>query len=492
MTFVQRDSLIVGAGPSGLSAALALARGGAAPLVLEASHSVGGLMRSLRESEHVLDLGRKELYTRFPEVNTLWEEILGNDYRAYPHRVGSLYRGRIVELSGRFRGPTRGMPAAWLFAGGLAMLGGWAAGSLRRPKSLQDYWHHRVGPVFARILAQGYWEKFRGRRWADLPPPETDPGSGYSLGVIGQAMRVARRGGVQTQAEWRHPARGTGQLFEGMAGAVRRLGGAIEHGVEVALVSPLADDCIEVEVRAGAETRHYRTRHLVTSLSIERFWELMPGGASAGPATPAQPAERQVILVYLFFDEPPRFPHAWLEVNDPDLPCGRITNYAAFQGSMVPEGRCCLCVETFLDEASPPAVVNESAQVAQALDAITAAGLASLERLTGAHVLQLSRTNAAASWREAQSVERRRLVQALACFPAIYHVNRPGSDWACLAGLLAGEAILKGDRRTFDARADPTRRHVEAENDGGGGGGHTSWAERPYATDRHTRRPPFP
>jgi len=45
------------------------------------------------------------------------------------------------------------------------------------------------------------------------------------------------------------------------------------------------------------------------------------------------------VLVYLLLDEPCRFPHAWLEVNDTALKCGRITNYAAFNGDMVPDGK---------------------------------------------------------------------------------------------------------------------------------------------------------
>ena len=65
------------------------------------------------------------------------------------------------------------------------------------------------------------------------------------------------------------------------------------------------------------------------------------------PAKPPADVEQSVVLVYLFLDEPCRFPHAWLEVNDTELRSCRITNYAAFNGDMVPEGKACLCVEFF-------------------------------------------------------------------------------------------------------------------------------------------------
>lgn len=63
--------IVLGAGPSGLAASLALCRGGLQPLVLERDDDVGGLMRSFRWRQFTVDLGRKELYTRFPEVDAL-------------------------------------------------------------------------------------------------------------------------------------------------------------------------------------------------------------------------------------------------------------------------------------------------------------------------------------------------------------------------------------------------------------------------------------
>ena len=101
------DTLVVGAGPSGLTAADHLAAAGRRPLVIERSDQVGGLIRSLKRGAFVVDLGRKELYARIPEIDRLWNSVLGTAYRPYPHRVGSLFNGRILELSGRHRGPLR-------------------------------------------------------------------------------------------------------------------------------------------------------------------------------------------------------------------------------------------------------------------------------------------------------------------------------------------------------------------------------------------------
>ena len=94
-------SLILGAGPSGLAAGYMLAKAGVKPLVLEKDKVPGGLMRSIKHGNFIMDLGRKELYNRIAKVDALWSEILGSDYRDYPHRGGILYKGRIIDMSPR-------------------------------------------------------------------------------------------------------------------------------------------------------------------------------------------------------------------------------------------------------------------------------------------------------------------------------------------------------------------------------------------------------
>ena len=60
-------------------------------------------------------------------------------------------------------------------------------------------------------------------------------------------------------------------------------------------------------------------------------------------------------------------PRAWLEVNDTELKSGRITNYAAFGGDMVPEGKACLCVEFFCVGNDPITRLSQPKVVALAV-----------------------------------------------------------------------------------------------------------------------------
>ena len=126
-------TLIVGAGPSGLAAAHRMTQAGIVPLIVERSGTAGGLMRSIAHGDFRIDMGRKELYTRIPEVDRLWRRLLGADYRQYPRRVGSLYRGRILEMSNRHRGFRRGLPWPWLICGGIDLLLCWLGAAMSSP-----------------------------------------------------------------------------------------------------------------------------------------------------------------------------------------------------------------------------------------------------------------------------------------------------------------------------------------------------------------------
>jgi protoporphyrinogen oxidase len=458
-------TLIVGAGPSGLATAHRLAEGGIVPLVVEKNQAAGGLMRSIRRGDFTLDIGRKELYARIPEVDRFWREILRDDYREYPHRVGSLYRGRILELSSKYRGPRRGLPLSWLISGGLDLMRCWLGSRLSEPANYQEYWYRRAGRRFARIFAQGYWEKFRGQAWAEMPAPDTEidgsHASSYSFNAIRQGLRLASQGGPQTQTRWRHPAKGSGQISDLMLDRLRRKGVPIAFETEVISIKAADGQVFEVTTRSATGLDNHYPGHLVSSMQIEDLAKLLVDTSRlrAKAARPPADVEQNVVLVYLFLDEPCRFPHAWLEVNDTELKSGRITNYAAFNGNMVPEGKACLCVEFFCVGDNPIMRLSAPEVAALAIRECVDNGLIDLRKLVDTLVTTMRRTNAAASWRDWQKAFKRQLLEEVSGVENLFHVNRPGMDWATFAGMMAAESILEGFRSEFDRRADPTKRY---------------------------------
>ncbi len=461
MQICQTHSLVIGAGPSGLAAAYRLAEAGLKPVIVEKSPYFGGLMRSIRHGSFIVDLGRKELYSRIPEVDALWNDLLGEDYRPYSHRVGSLYRGRILEMSSRFRGIRRGMPFPSFVGGGIDLCRAWMLSGFRKPRNYRDYWYQRAGRRFARALAQGYWEKFRGQPWVELPVPETHADGqvvrSYSFGAIAHGMKLASQGGTSGQRQWRHPARGTGQVCGVLARRLKELGVEILFGSEIFGMASQDHAITDIFAKSPSGCVHYQAKNVISSLQVEALVSLI-GRSAASDTVPVR--QRTVVLAYLFLYEPPRFPHAWLEVNDPALNCGRITNYAAFNGDMVPPDQTALCVEFFLDADDRLLTRTDEEWLRLAASECASAGLIDTARICDSLLVRFDRCNAAASWRESQESERLQMFGDVRPYRNLYHVYRPGTDWATFAGLMAAESIVSGDRSSFDRRADPTQSYT--------------------------------
>jgi len=66
------DTVVLGAGPAGLAAGHILAKAGRKPLVVEKGKVAGGLMRSIKRGDFIVDIGRKELYNRLAKVDGMW------------------------------------------------------------------------------------------------------------------------------------------------------------------------------------------------------------------------------------------------------------------------------------------------------------------------------------------------------------------------------------------------------------------------------------
>lgn len=452
-------TLVLGAGPAGLTVGYQLARGGVLPVIVERESGAGGLMRAVRRGPFTVDLGRKELSTRIPEVDHLWSDLLGDAFRPYVRRVGVLYKGRILETDSSFRGHRRGMPPQMLVTAAADLLRCWWRLGPTRPQDYEQYWHRRCGAYLSGVLAQGYWEKFRGVRWKDMPVPGTMPSRSTRTAAMRSGLALSR-GGPDTMA--RHPIQGSGQICEVLEERIEALGGRFHFGTVVSNMEVVAGRVDTVTVERDRSQVVYEPAHVVSSLPVELLARFLASGGSgtSGTKLPSHAGERprtarSALLVYLFLAEPPRFPHAWLEVTCPHTRAGRITNYAAFGGNMVPPGKTCLCVEFFCGSDSSLLRLSDEQVFELALLECGRSMLVRPDHLVDHLVLRLPGADAATSWRD-WTESKRRLVSEITEIENLYSVNWPGTDKATYAGMEAANAILTGDRSTFDPLSPAT------------------------------------
>src|SRR5688572_29432641 len=86
--------------------------------------------------------------------------------------------------------------------------------SLIKPRTYAEWVYGGTGRLYSQLTEQAYWEKIHGKRWSEIPVPVGDEGpSRLRFGGL-MEMLSGVHGASVPATEWRHPARGAGQISE--------------------------------------------------------------------------------------------------------------------------------------------------------------------------------------------------------------------------------------------------------------------------------------
>ena len=93
----DHDALVLGGGPAGLTAGYILAKSGVPAAVVEAQGQVGGLAQTVEIDGYRFDLGGHRFFTKSPEVETLWHEVIGEEFLLRPRLSRIYWHGKLLE-----------------------------------------------------------------------------------------------------------------------------------------------------------------------------------------------------------------------------------------------------------------------------------------------------------------------------------------------------------------------------------------------------------
>jgi protoporphyrinogen oxidase len=342
-----------------------------------------------------------------------------------------------------------------------------------KPRNVEEYFYQKRGRQLTQTFSQGFQEKLTGRKWSDISIPRdggSDNGAGFLSTLKGALVRTFSQKEVNTyKGIWRHPAKGSGQISEILAEEIVRLGGRVHYQAKVMQIASSQGIINAVTAEIGSETTVFEPSYVVSSIPPEFLKRLLFLQSSA-PASPSHESlssaapKRTVVLVYLFLNEEPRFPHAWLNVTCSSTRIGRITNYSGFNGDMVPKGKTCLCCELYCFGPDPLLEMKDEEIAQKALDDCAAPGLVNPAKCFHRLVFRFPGADASQNRDNWMSPSRLKLLAELEQYKNLYYVNRTETDIATLAGMEAAEAILSGDRTYFDRRVDPAELGIRSES----------------------------
>ncbi len=153
--------VIIGGGPAGLTAAYELSKQGVKPIVLEMGARVGGIARTEVFNGYRMDIGGHRFFTKVPEVEALWHEILGDDFLVRPRLSRIYYNRKFILYPLRFADALSKLGVGQSF---LVLMSYFRSKILpyRNEKTFEEWVSNRFGTRLYRIFFKTYTEKVWG------------------------------------------------------------------------------------------------------------------------------------------------------------------------------------------------------------------------------------------------------------------------------------------------------------------------------------------
>ena len=334
-------TVIVGAGPAGLTAALELGRLGREGVVFEADELVGGISRSVPFRGCRMDIGGHRFFTKVPEVEALWHEILGDDLLVRPRLSRIYYRGRFFDYPLRPLNALRGLGVVEA----ARVLASYVRAQLMPAADERtfDAWvSNRFGRRLFEIFFKTYTEKVWGlpcseisAAWAAQRIRNLDLPTALRNAFLGNG----RDGKVVASLIERfyYPRLGPGMMW----GRCREM--AASYGVDTHLrtrVRRVLHDgrrvsAVEVEGPDG-ETRREPCGSLISSMAVGDLLRAMdPPPPDSVRAAAGRLRHRDFLIVGLIVNRDRLFPDNWIYVHAPEVRVGRVQNFKNWSPEMV-------------------------------------------------------------------------------------------------------------------------------------------------------------
>jgi protoporphyrinogen oxidase len=343
----EEPTLILGAGPAGLTAGYLLAQRGRPVVVVEAESQVGGLAKTVVRDGYRFDLGGHRFFTKSKEVERLWHEVLSDEFLLRPRMSRIYWNGRFLDYP--LRGPDvlRKLGVVELTRASASYL----AASLK-PRGTEESFEEWVSNRFGKRLFELFFRTYTEKVWG-VPTSELRAEwaaqriKGLSFFSAAKAAFFGNDGNKVKSLiqQFHYPRYGPGQMWEAMTEKIEALGGEVRLETPVERIA-LEDGIVE-EVVAGGES--FRPAHVISSLPLRTTVAVTEPHAPPDVLAAARGLRyRDFLTVALVLDGEDLFPDNWIYIHDPNVKVGRIQNYRSWSPWMVPEPtKACVGLEYF-------------------------------------------------------------------------------------------------------------------------------------------------
>ncbi|MGD1904957.1 MAG: NAD(P)/FAD-dependent oxidoreductase [Leptolyngbyaceae cyanobacterium] len=342
-------TVVVGAGPAGLTAAYELSKEGVTSITLEQADKVGGIARTEIYKGYRINIGGHRFFTKVKEVERLWYEVLGNDFIKVPRLSRIYYDNKFFSYPLE---PHNALTNLGI-VNSLLILSSYIKAKLR-PNSVEDNLEQWVINRFGERLYRTFFKTYTEKVWG-MPCTEIQA-EWAAQRIRGLSLRKAAINALfgtnNTKTlikEFDYPRLGPGMMWERFQTLLNQKGSPVELNSEVVKIERQGNLIQRIQVRQNEEIRLVEGDNFVSSMPISKLVQLLEPAAPDSVIQAARSLEyRDFLIVSLIIDQDNLFPDNWIYIHSPEFQVGRIQNFKNWSPEMVPEeGKTCLGMEYF-------------------------------------------------------------------------------------------------------------------------------------------------
>ncbi len=346
MSTPSAEVVVLGGGPTGLTAAWFAARAGHDVVLVERSATVGGLAASFTVAGVRVDHGSHRLHPSIEAslLGELWAR-LGGELQRRPRNGRINLGGRWIGFPLRPLDVVRHAPPSLALGAAHDLVGA----PLRRQRAGVDTFAERARAGLGPAITEGFYSPYARKLWGvdaselsgELYRRRVSAGTGTGL-----VRRVLARPRAGRRTFW-YPAGGFGRIPEVLAEAAVEAGAQVRTGVEVAALDPRAGGRVGVVLADGSTLD---AGVVLSTLPATVVVGLVHAATGAVPAAVRAAASsltiRGAVLVYLVV---PRRPYTSFDAHylpDPAVLPSRVSEPACYRDSADdPSDHTVLCAE---------------------------------------------------------------------------------------------------------------------------------------------------
>ncbi len=369
---------VLGAGPAGLTAAYVLGLRGAPGVVYEADGLVGGIAKTVEYKGYRFDLGGHRFFTKFPQVQRLWEDVMGDEFLTRPRMSRIYYDGKYFAYPLLARDVLARLGIVESTRCAMSYLWSRIATARLTPETFEDW----VVSNFGRRLYDAFFASYTEKVWG-IPGSEIHAewaaqrikDFSFSKALL-RALHLSRQTPTTLIEEFRYPRLGPGQMWERVQARVEGHGIDVRMRHRVAALQHEHGRVLSVAVEHDGRTDDVAVDSVLSSIPLsELVLSLEPAPPEEILAAAHRLRYRSLCLVALVIDDEQPFPDNWIYLHDPGTRAGRVQNFGAWSEDMVRPGTTCLGVEYFCFEGDDIWEMSDEESVALATGELASIGL---------------------------------------------------------------------------------------------------------------------